>query len=172
MANRSSFTNEQWRKILQAPLLAAFAVTAGDPSGLIGTLQEGMASARAFAAARADPGADALIKAVVDELLTPEGRLSAREDVGRLVQGAEIAEIKIRTLEELRNTGKILDLGRADRVASVQAMAERNCRPSRRGRDGGRRPRFWRGQGQRGGARDARRDFSRAGGVKKIPAAR
>jgi hypothetical protein len=109
MANKSSFTNEQWRKILQAPLLAAFAVTAADPSGLIGTLQEGMASARAFAAARADPGADALIKAVVDELLTPEGRLSAREDVRRLVQGAEIAEIKIRTLEELRNTGKILD---------------------------------------------------------------
>ncbi|WP_457796701.1 hypothetical protein [Methylocystis sp. S23] len=109
MANRSSFTPDQWSKVLQAPLLVGFAVSAGDPSGIIGTLQEGMASAGAFAAAKADADGDALIKAVVDDLLTPEGRTKAREDVRLLIQGVELKEIKIRALEELRNMSKILD---------------------------------------------------------------
>jgi hypothetical protein len=109
MANKSGFTPDQWKKIAEAPLLVGFAVSACDPSGLFGTLQEGMASARALAAAKADPGADELIKAVVDDLLTPEGRTAAREGVRLLIQGAKIDEIKSRTLEELRSTAKILD---------------------------------------------------------------
>lgn len=109
MATKSDFTPDQWRKILQSPLLVGFAVSAADPSGIIGTVQEGMASARALAAARADARADILIKAVVDDLLTAEGRTQAREDVRRLIQGVEMTEIKTRALEELRNTSKILD---------------------------------------------------------------
>ncbi len=109
MANRSSFTQAQWSRVLQAPLLAGFAVSAADPSGFIGTIQEGMASAKALAAAKANPDADELIKAVVDDLLTPEGRTGAREGVRLLIQGAEMTEVKIRALEELRSTAKILD---------------------------------------------------------------
>ena len=110
MAKKSDFTPDQWKKIIQAPLLAGFAVSAGDPSGFIGTLQEGMASANALAAAKADPDADALIKAVVDDLLTPEGRTSAREGVRLLIQDVQLPEMKIRALEELRSTAKILDV--------------------------------------------------------------
>lgn len=109
MANKSNFTQEQWSKIIQTPLLAGFIISAGDPSGLIGTLQEGMASAKALAAAKADGDADELIKAVVDDLLTPEGRVSARDGVQRLIQGAEIVEIKTRALNELRGAAKIID---------------------------------------------------------------
>jgi hypothetical protein len=109
MANKSNFTPDQWKKIMQAPLLAGFAVSAGDPSGFIGTLQEGMASAKALAAAKADAGADELIKAVVDDLLTPEGRSSAREGIRTLIQDCKLEEIRIRALEELRSTAKILD---------------------------------------------------------------
>lgn len=109
MANRANFTSDQWDRILQAPLLVGFAVSAGDPSGFIGTLQEGMATASALAAAKADIGADDLIRAVVDDLLTPEARTAARERIRLLIQGCELKEIKIRALEELRNTAKILD---------------------------------------------------------------
>jgi hypothetical protein len=109
MANKSNFSADHWNKLLQAPLLAAFAISAADPSGMIGTLQEGMASAKALAAAKADGGGDELIRAVVDDLLTPEGRTSAREGVRLLIQGAEIGEIKTRALGELRDTAKILD---------------------------------------------------------------
>jgi hypothetical protein len=109
MANKSSFTPDQWKKVREAPLLAGFAITAADPGGFIGMLQEGMASAKALAAAKADAGADELIKSVVDDLLTPEGRTAAREGVRLLIQGAKIDEIKTRALDELKATAKILD---------------------------------------------------------------
>jgi hypothetical protein len=108
MANKTNFTNDEWKKLLEAPLLAGFAVSAGDPSGFIGTLQEGMASAKALAAVKADPGADELIKAVVEDLLTPEGRTAAREGVRALAQGAKLEELKTRALNELAGTAKIL----------------------------------------------------------------
>lgn len=109
MANRSNFTADEWKKVLESPLLAGFAVSAGDPSGLIGTLQEGLASAKALAAAKADAGADELIKAVVEDLLTAEGRNAARDGVKSLIQGAEMSEIKGRALAELGRTAAILN---------------------------------------------------------------
>ncbi|PPD45376.1 MAG: hypothetical protein CTY15_04710 [Methylocystis sp.] len=121
MANKTTFSPDQWSKIIQAPLLAGFAISAADPSGLIGTLQEGMASAKALAAAKSDPAADELVKAVVDDLLTPEGRTSAREGVRLLIQGGKLPEIKVRALEELRNTAKIIDS-----VAPLEAKPFKN----------------------------------------------
>ncbi len=89
--------------------LAGFAVSAGDPSGFIGTLQEGLASAKALAAAKSDPNADALIKAVVNDLLTPDGRAAARDGVKNIVDGAKLDEFKSRALSQLRRTASILD---------------------------------------------------------------
>ncbi len=109
MADKSSFTPDEWKKILEAPILAGFAISAGDPSGFIGTLQEGLASAKTLAAAKADPGADKLIKAVVEDLLTPEGRTAARDGVKNLVQGAQLADLKDRALAELGRTAAILN---------------------------------------------------------------
>lgn len=109
MANKSNFTPEEWKKVIQAPLLTGFAVSAGDPSGFIGTLQEGMASAKALAQAKASGGGDELIKAVVEDLLTPEGRTAAREGVKNVIQGAQLSEIKGRALAELGKTAAILD---------------------------------------------------------------
>lgn len=109
MANKTNFTPDEWKKMLEAPLLAGFAVSAADPSGFIGTLQEGFASAKSLAAAKANPGADALIKAVVEDLLTSEGRAAAREGVKTVVEGAQLPQIKDRALAELRRTASILD---------------------------------------------------------------
>lgn len=109
MADKTNFTADEWKKVLESPLLAGFAVSAGDPSGFIGTLQEGFASAKALAAAKSDPNADVLIKAVVNDLLTAEGRAAAREGVKNVVDGAKPEEFKDRALSELRSTASILD---------------------------------------------------------------
>ena len=109
MADKSNFTADEWKKILESPLLAGFAVSAGDPSGFIGTLQEGFANAKALAAAKSDPNADALIKAVVNDLLTPDGRAAARDGVKNVVDGAKLNELKGRALGELRRTASILE---------------------------------------------------------------
>ncbi len=108
MATKADFTADQWRRLLEAPLLAGFAVSASAPSGLIGTLLESMASADALAAPRAD-GANELVGNVVDDLLTPEARTAARVGVQRLIEGADLPEIRARALSQLRETARILD---------------------------------------------------------------
>ena len=55
MASKANFTQGQWLKVLQSPLLAGFAVSAADPSGLMGILQEGMASAKGSPPPRPTP---------------------------------------------------------------------------------------------------------------------
>jgi hypothetical protein len=109
MATKSDFTAQQWGKIVVSPLLAGFAVSAAAPSGLIGTLLESMASADALATARTDGAANALVRAAVDDLLTPERRMAARESVQRLIEGADLPEIKTRALTQLQATAVILD---------------------------------------------------------------
>lgn len=108
MAGKSDFTADEWKKLLESPLLAGFAVSAGDPSGFIGTLREGLANAKALAEAKARGGGD-LIQAVADDLMTPEGRTNARDGVKALIQGAEISDIKGLALGELGSVAGILD---------------------------------------------------------------
>ena len=111
MVEKASFTPEEWRRILQAPLLAAFAVSAAEPSGWLGTLRESLASAHALSAG-GDRESDRLISAVLDDLATPEGRVAARDGVRLLIQGAEMAQIKSIALAQLRATA-VLTTGQA-----------------------------------------------------------
>lgn len=109
MANKSSFAPVEWTKVLQSPLLAGFAVSAADPSGFVGTLQEAFASARSLAEVKENSSNNELIKAVVEELLTSNGRADAREGVRSVVQGAKLDELKGRALAALKETVTILD---------------------------------------------------------------
>jgi len=79
MADKTFFSTEEWPKVVGGPILAGMAVTLADPSGLWGTLKEGMGSAYALMDAKKEAGASSLIKAIVAELETSEGRTMARE---------------------------------------------------------------------------------------------
>jgi hypothetical protein len=52
MISKADFTAEEWGELLAAPLMAAMAVTAADPSGLIGLIKENFASAKSLIAAK------------------------------------------------------------------------------------------------------------------------
>jgi hypothetical protein len=108
MASKSSFSPLEWKRLVQAPLLAGYAVSAADPSGFAGLLQEAFAAARSLSQARREPG-DELIKEVAEALLTSSGRSDAREGVRTIVQGAALEEIKQRALDALKEIGQILD---------------------------------------------------------------
>ncbi len=108
MANKNSFSPVEWRKLVQAPLLAGFAVSAADPSSFIGTLQEAFASAKELAQAKTGASGE-LVKAVADEILTSSGRAEAREGIRSIVQGAQIDEIKGRALEALKETATLVN---------------------------------------------------------------
>ena len=109
MADKSSFTPEEWKIILSSPMLAGMAVTLAEPGGLWGVLKEGMASAHALLAAKTDAGASELMKALVAVMETSEGRSAAREELKAELTGKSTTELKQQVVEKLAQAGRILD---------------------------------------------------------------
>lgn len=108
MAIKTNFTPEEWKTVLEAPVLAGFAITAADPSGLFSTLKEGWANAKELAAAKAS-ASDELIKAVAEDLFTSEGRTGAHDGLAALLKGAKREELKDRALAELKRAVALVD---------------------------------------------------------------
>ena len=86
MPDKSTFTPDEWKLLLQSPLIAGVAISAAEPSGLIGMMRESMASARSLIQAKTDPNADALVKAVATEFETSEGRGVAQDGFDRAAE--------------------------------------------------------------------------------------
>ena len=108
MANKQSFTPEEWTKILESTMLAGMAVSATEPSGLWGLMKEGFASSSALAAAKADSGSSELVKAVIAEYETSEGRSSVQEALRKRFAGAKPGDAVQRSLDNLREVSAIL----------------------------------------------------------------
>lgn len=109
MANKQSFSPEEWSKVMESVALSGMAVTAADPSGLIGLLQESFASANSLIKAKSDAGAGELIKAVVAEFETSEGRSGVREALKARFKDAKPAEVSQRSIAALREVSALLD---------------------------------------------------------------
>jgi hypothetical protein len=110
MAAKTDFTPDEWKLLLQSPLVAGIAISAADPSGLIGMMKESMASARALISAASDPQADALVKAVAADFETSDGRGVAQAGVKAAVAGAsKPADIVAKALDSLKQAAALLD---------------------------------------------------------------
>jgi hypothetical protein len=109
MADKSSFTPDEWKLLLESVMMASIAITAAEPHGLWGLLQESFAGGAELAKAKMDPGADALIKAVVADFGTADGRSVARDGLKEKLTGSKPTEIKATCIETLRQVGEVLD---------------------------------------------------------------
>ena len=116
MAKKESFTPEEWTKVLESSMLAGMAVTAAEPSGLWGSMKEAFASSAVLAKSRQDPGATELVKTVIAEFESPEGRAKLQE--------ANAAEIVKRSLENLREVSAILDAKAPGDAAAYKAWLQ------------------------------------------------
>ena len=108
MANKQNFAPEEWTKILESTMLAGMAVTAAEPSGLWGLMKEGFASSSALAQAKSDAGSSELVKAVVAEYETSEGRAAVQEALRKRFAGAKPGDAVQRSLDNLREVSAIL----------------------------------------------------------------
>ena len=97
MANKQNFKPEEWTKILESTMLAGMAVSAAEPSGLWGALKQAFASSSALAAAKANAGSSELVKAVVADFETKEGRAAVQEALRKHLAGANRARRANRT---------------------------------------------------------------------------
>ena len=109
MANKSSFTPDEWTKVLESVMMTGIAVSAAEPSGLWGTLQESMATGRALLEAKGNAGSNELIKAVVADFETAEGRAAAREGLQAKLAGTKREEIKGKAVAALREAASVID---------------------------------------------------------------
>ena len=109
MANKQSFTPEEWSKILESPMVAGIAVSAAEPSGVWGSLKEAFASSSALASAKLDPGSNELIRAVAADFETAEGRSDLQKALRQRFADAEPVDCVQRSLANLREVSSILD---------------------------------------------------------------
>jgi hypothetical protein len=108
MADKSTFTSDEWQTLLESVMATGLAVTAAEPSGLFGLLQESFASGKMLAKARMDGNSNALIKAVVDDLATSSGRSTSSSGLKQALGGKKPGEIKTACIEVLGKTEAIL----------------------------------------------------------------
>jgi hypothetical protein len=109
MANKASFTADEWKQLLESPMLASMAVTAAEPSGLWGMLRESFAAGGQLAKAKTDAGTNELIKALVEDFGSAEGRSAARDGLQARLQGSKPVEVKDKAVAGLRQVAALLD---------------------------------------------------------------
>jgi hypothetical protein len=109
MATKANFTPDEWKLMLESPMMVGIAVSAADPSGIFGMLRESMASAGALVKAKIDPNADELIKAVADDYGTSEGRRIAQDELKASLAGAKPADIRAKAIDAMRQVSALVD---------------------------------------------------------------
>ena len=109
MADKSNFTADEWKLLLEGVTMAGIAVSAADPSGLWGLLKESFASGTELAKAKMDPKANPLVKAVVADFESAEGRTIARDGLKEKLKGLKPADIPAKCIETLRQVAAVVD---------------------------------------------------------------
>src|SRR5215475_4386407 len=97
MADKSNFTPDEWKLLLESMTMAGIAISAADPSGLWGLLKESFAEGSALVAAKTDSTARPLIKA-------PRGRFSNSR---RPKQRTRWPKAKVHRAKACRNHGQM-----------------------------------------------------------------
>ena len=108
MADKTSFTKDEWALLLRSPMNAGMAITAAEPHGLWGLLKESFAGSSELAHAAVDPNANALVKAVVTDFATSEGRSVARDGLKAEFANSKPAEIKTKAIDSLHQVAAVL----------------------------------------------------------------
>jgi len=126
MAAKTDFTPDEWKLLLESVMMSGIAVTAADPSGLWGTLKESFASARTMASGKG--GSSDLIKALVADFETSEGRGIARDGLSEQLKGSNPAEIKAKSIDALRRAAALLDAKAPQDAAAVKAWLRQMSR--------------------------------------------
>ena len=125
MANKQNFKPEEWTKILESTMLAGMAVSAAEPSGLWGSVKEAFASSSALAAAKSDAGSNELIKAVVADFETKEGRSAVQEALRQQLAGAKKpGDVVARSLANLKEVSAILNAKAPQDAAGFKAWLQ------------------------------------------------
>jgi hypothetical protein len=108
MTDKTNFTKDEWALLLRSPMNAGMAITAAEPSGLFGLLKESFAGGAALARAMTDANVNPLVKAVVADFQTSDGRAAAHDGLKAELANSKPAEIKDKAIASLREVTALL----------------------------------------------------------------
>jgi len=109
MADKSNFTPDEWKLLLESVMMAGIAVTAAEPSGLWGMLKESFAVGSELIKVKINSASNPLIKAVVTDFDTTQGRSTARDGLNEQFKGKKAVEIKAKCIETLQQVTGVLE---------------------------------------------------------------
>ena len=109
MANKATFSPDEWKQVVGGVFMAGFAITAADPSGLWGLLKETFASGRALMEAKSSTTSNELIKSIVSDFESAEGRTAGRDYVKSRLEGAKREDFKARAIEAVRQAAAVVE---------------------------------------------------------------
>src|SRR5262249_22762113 len=121
MANKASFSPDEWTKVLQSVMMTGIAVTAAEPSGLWGTLKESMVAGHALMEAKSDAKSNELIKAVVADYEASDGRTAARAGPQAALKGSQPGRIKDKAVAAVRDAAALVDAKAPGDAAAFKA---------------------------------------------------
>jgi hypothetical protein len=137
MADKASFTPEEWQLLMEGVMASGMAVSAAEPSGLIGTLKEALASGSALSVAKSTPQSNELVRAIVTDFATSEGRKFVQAGLKEKLKGAKAGDIKNRSIAMLREATAVLDAKAPQDAPAVKTLlrevSERVANASREG---------------------------------------
>ncbi|KAI94036.1 hypothetical protein T281_13180 [Rhodomicrobium udaipurense JA643] len=108
MATKNDFTPEEWKTLLDGAMMSGLAVTAAEPSGIIGMLKESFAASQSLIEGRRGP--NELIRSIVEDFETSQGRTDARAALKeRLGENVDAAKLKAKSIETLQEVASILE---------------------------------------------------------------
>lgn len=103
MSVKDNFTTEEWKTLLQAPMLVSYAIAGADPSGQDGFVQEMSAVADAITEGGQRATKDSLLSAVVADILA-----NADDEQRGQTEKLAVGEVKARALENCRAVAALL----------------------------------------------------------------
>ena len=109
MVGKADFTTDEWNKLLEGVMLAGTAVTAADPSGLWGSLKEGMANAGVLRDVWHGAIDNPLVKDIAEEFKSSEGRGAAQDALRARFKGAKRDDIMNLSVDALRDVSRLVD---------------------------------------------------------------
>ena len=99
-------------------MMSGLAVTAAEPSGILGVLKESFAASKALIEGRSGP--NELVKAIEAEFETSEGRTFAKEGFREKMAGAKAADLKAKCLDALKQASALLEAKAPGDAAAVK----------------------------------------------------
>ena len=109
MAIKDSFTQDEWKQVLQSVQMVSMAVVAASPSGPIGVMQEMWTAGKLLAKMKGDGTTNDIIKGIIDEISTSEGRSRAQEGLRDSFKGLNAEQAKAKAIEAVKAVGALVD---------------------------------------------------------------